>query len=106
MPRAAREQPRQLLADATGMPVELTASPEPVLLGSAMLAAVAAGLHADLQTAMPAMSSVAGREQAAGGDIARLHAARYQVFLNSQQLARASRDSLAPLLAAQAGQRH
>ncbi|MDR6585308.1 D-ribulose/ribitol kinase [Herbaspirillum sp. BH-1] len=97
---------RQLLADTTGLPVEITACPEPVLLGSAMLAAVAAGTYADLRCAMSAMSSVAGREQAAGGDIARLHAARYQVFLNSQQLARASRDSLAPLLAAQAGQRH
>ncbi|MBG7622570.1 FGGY-family carbohydrate kinase [Herbaspirillum sp. AP02] len=97
---------RQLLADTTGLPVEFTACPEPVLLGSAMLAAVAAGIYPDLRSAMPAMSSVAGREQAAGGDIARLHAARYQVFLNSQQLARVSRDSLAPLLAAQAGQRH
>ncbi|ONN66163.1 FGGY-family carbohydrate kinase [Herbaspirillum sp. VT-16-41] len=97
---------RQLLADTTGLPVEITACPEPVLLGSAMLAAVAAGTYADLRRAMSAMSSVAGREQAAGGDIARLHAARYQVFLNSQQLARASRESLAPLLAAQAGQRH
>ncbi len=97
---------RQLLADTTGLPVEITACPEPVLLGSAMLAAVAAGTYADLRCAMSAMSSVAGREQAAGGDIARLHAARYQIFLNSQQLARASRDSLAPLLAAQAGQRH
>lgn len=97
---------RQLLADTTGLPVEITACPEPVLLGSAMLAAVAAGTYADLRSAMSAMASVAGREQAAGGDIARLHAARYQVFLDSQQLARASRDSLAPLLAAQAGQRH
>lgn len=91
---------RQLLADATGMPVEITASPEPVLLGSAMLAAVAAGLHADLQSAMPAMSSVAGCSLPAQGDIAALHAARYQAFLKSQQLARALRDSLAPLLAA------
>lgn len=97
---------RQLLADTTGLPVEITACPEPVLLGSAMLAAVAAGTYADLRSAMSAMASVAGREQAAGGDIARLHAARYRVFLDSQQLARASRDSLAPLLAAQAGQRH
>jgi ribulose kinase len=58
---------RQLLADATGLPVEITACPEPVLLGSAMLAAVAAGTHADLQTAMASMSSVAGRNAPTGG---------------------------------------
>lgn len=97
---------RQLLADATGLPVEITACPEPVLLGSAMLAAVAAGVHADLQGAMAAMSSVAGRNAPAGAAIGRLHEARYQAFLKSQQLAREVRDSLAPLLAAQAAASH
>ncbi|MBN9357166.1 MAG: FGGY-family carbohydrate kinase [Herbaspirillum huttiense] len=92
---------RQLLADATGLPVEITACPEPVLLGSAMLAAVAAGTHADLQSAMAAMSSVAGRNAPTGEAIGRLHEARYQAFLKSQHLAREVRDSLAPLLAAQ-----
>ncbi len=92
---------RQLLADATGLPVEITACPEPVLLGSAMLAAVAAGTHADLQTAMASMSSVAGRNAPTGEAIGRLHEVRYQAFLKSQQLAREIRDSLAPLLAAQ-----
>ncbi|MCP1576332.1 D-ribulokinase [Herbaspirillum rubrisubalbicans] len=97
---------RQLLADATGLPVEMTACPEPVLLGSAMLAAVAAGSYPDLPSAMPAMSRLAGRNEPVGGDIARLHQARYQAFIKSQQLAREVRDSLAPLLAAQAAARH
>lgn len=97
---------RQLLADATGLPVEMTACPEPVLLGSAMLAAVAAGSYPDLPSAMPAMSRLAGRNEPVGGDIARLHQARYQAFIKSQQLAREVRDSLAPLLAAQAAGRH
>ena len=66
-----------------------------------MLAAVAAGTHADLQSAMAAMSSVAGRNAPTGEAIGRLHEARYQAFLKSQQLAREVRDSLAPLLAAQ-----
>lgn len=91
---------RQLLADATGVPVEVTACPEPVLLGSAMLAAVAAGVHPDLRRAMPAMSRVAGRNEPASGRIRALHAARYQAFVKSQQLARELRESLAPLLAA------
>ena len=50
--------------------------------------------------AMPAMSRVAGRNEPASGRIRALHAARYQAFVKSQQLARELRESLAPLLAA------
>jgi len=50
---------QQLLADTSGLPVVVTASPEPVLLGSAMLGASAAGEYASLIEAMSAMSSVA-----------------------------------------------
>ena len=49
---------RQVLADATGLAVAASSSPEPVLLGSAILAAVAAGRHADVGTAMSAMSEL------------------------------------------------
>jgi D-ribulokinase len=90
---------RQLLADATGIPVEVTECPEPVLLGSAMLAAVAAGAYPDLQAAMPAMSSVAGRSEPATGVIRALHDARYQAFLKTQTLARGIRTDIEPLLA-------
>lgn len=90
---------RQLLADATGIPVEVTACPEPVLLGSAMLAAVAAKTYPDLQTAMPAMSSVAGRCEPAGGRARILHEVRYQAFLKLQALAREVRHDMEPLLA-------
>lgn len=82
------------------MPVEVTQSPEPVLLGSAMLAAVASGLHGDLQAAMPAMSAVAGRAVPALGPIRALHEARYQAFLKLQALARELRRDLTPLIAA------
>lgn len=91
---------RQLLADATGIPVEVTACPEPVLLGSAMLAAVAAKTYPDLQAAMPAMSAVAGRCEPAMGNIRVLHEARYQAFLKIQTLARVVRGDMEPLLAA------
>ncbi|MDE1157279.1 MAG: FGGY-family carbohydrate kinase [Neorhizobium sp.] len=91
---------QQILADATGLPVEITTSPEPVLLGSAMLAAVASGLYGDLQAAMPAMSAVAGRATPADGPIRALHEARYQAFLKLQALARELRHELAPLIAA------
>ncbi|KAF1048471.1 MAG: Ribulokinase [Herbaspirillum frisingense] len=93
---------RQILADATGIPVEVTACSEPVLLGSAMLAAVASGSYAGLEQAMPAMSRVAGRSTPATGSVRALHEARYRAFLATQRLAREVRDAIAPLLAAQA----
>jgi D-ribulokinase len=89
---------RQILADATGIPVEVTACSEPVLLGSAMLAAVAASTYPDLQTAMPGMSTVAGRSEPASGPVRALHEARYQAFLKIQSLAREVRNDIEPLL--------
>ena len=44
------------MADATGIPVVLPDTAEPVLLGAAMLGAVAAGAHGSLSTAMTAMA--------------------------------------------------
>lgn len=49
---------RQILADSTGLAVAASTSPEPVLLGSAILAAVAAGEHPDTGAAMSAMSKL------------------------------------------------
>ncbi|WP_127754895.1 FGGY-family carbohydrate kinase [Devosia sp. 1566] len=78
---------RQLLADATGLPVDITECPEPVLLGSAMLGAVASNLYPDLQTAMPAMSRVAAR-CLPNPDLRALQDFRYQAFLTLQATAR------------------
>lgn len=78
---------RQLLADATNRVVEVTACPEPVLLGSAMLGAVAAGLYPDLVTAMPALSRVATRCEPNEGTRT-LHETRYASFLALQSTAR------------------
>jgi len=49
---------RQVLADTTGLTVAASASPEPVLLGSAMLGSVASGEHANVGAAMEAMSAL------------------------------------------------
>jgi D-ribulokinase len=84
---------RQLLADATGKRVLATRAEEPVLLGAAMLGAVAAGRFADVPSAMAAMSQI-GREYApAGGRIEARHAARYLAFSRLQTLAREIRDA-------------
>lgn len=87
---------RQLLADATGLPVEVTECPEPVLLGSAMLGAVAAGLFPDLLTAMPAMSRIATRCAPDPASRARQDA-RHAAFLTLQSTARQIRAAMAAL---------
>lgn len=67
-------------ADITGCRLVLPQEPEAVLLGSAVLGAVAAGRHASVLAAMQAMNA-AGRVVApARGAVARYHAAKYRVF--------------------------
>lgn len=78
----------QMLADSTGLPVALPEAPEPVLLGSAMLGAMASGMHADADTAMAAMSGKARLFSPAKGDLSHLHAARYRAFAVLQQAGR------------------
>ncbi|WP_425960849.1 FGGY-family carbohydrate kinase [Rhizobium nepotum] len=83
---------RQLLADATGLPVELSECEEPVLLGSAMLGAVAAGTYPDLISAMPAMSRIA-KCSAPDAAFQQMHQSRYEAFLALQNAARAIRSA-------------
>ena len=64
---------RQIIADACGKIVEAPQTPEPVLLGSAMVGAVAAGAQT-MASAMSAMSAIApGGAAPAGGAIAAFH---------------------------------
>ncbi len=71
---------RQLLADTTGLIVAAPKTGEPVLLGSAMLGAVAAGLQPDIQAAMAAMSSIGEIYRPGGGEVAAYHAQRFEGF--------------------------
>ena len=89
---------RQIIADATGIDVVVTQCDEPVLLGAAMLGAVAGGAHGDLQGAMRAMSHVGARYRAASGEIARLHDAKFDAFLTLQSSARSVRLAMAQAL--------
>lgn len=79
---------RQLLADSAGVAVAGTQAAEPVLLGSAMLGAVAAGRYTDLPTAMPAMSRLDVIHRPADGETAAWHRRRFAAF---EALQRASR---------------
>ncbi len=79
---------RQLLADATGVEIAAPAAEEPVLLGSAILGSVAAGVHEDISAAMAEMSSFAARYKPQGGAVRDLHDARFKIFEQLQQIAR------------------
>lgn len=86
---------RQIMADATGVPVAVPETPEPVLLGSAMLGAVAGGPYGTLQEAMAAMSRIAGVVHPAGGPTAAFHAAKRRVFDRLRTLDRDARTDMA-----------
>lgn len=68
-------------ADATGCRLVLPQEPEAVLLGSAILGAVAAGAQPSVLSAMSAMSRAKTVIEPSGGDVARYHERKYRVFL-------------------------
>jgi FGGY-family pentulose kinase len=68
-------------ADATGCRIVLPAEPEAVLLGSAILGAVAAGTYPGVEAAMEAMTRSGRVIEPAKGEVARFHDAKHRVFL-------------------------
>lgn len=78
---------RQLLADAAGCPIAATRCEEPVLLGSAILAAVAAGLRGSVADAMAHMTAV-DTEYLPAPALRPLHERRYQAYRLLQQTAK------------------
>jgi D-ribulokinase len=80
---------RQIIADVCGKTVEAPETSEPVLLGSAMVGAVAAGAQT-MVSAMSMMSTIApGAKTPAGGAIAAFHARRREA---SEIMRRAERE--------------
>jgi FGGY-family pentulose kinase len=67
-------------ADITGCRLVVPSEPEAVLLGSAVLGAVASGRHASILQAMNAMNRIDRVIVPGRGHIARYHAARYRIF--------------------------
>jgi len=86
---------RQIVADVCGRRVVSAETTEPVLLGAAMLGAVAAGRH-DLGGAMRAMSRLGQIVEPAGGEIAALHARKRLAFETLQCAERDIRAASAP----------
>lgn len=79
---------RQVFADATGLPVVATVAEEPVLLGSAMLGAVAGGLFGSLPVAMSEMSAQEVTFTPTKGPVEALHQRRFEAFKSLQSVAR------------------
>ena len=82
---------RQIMADTTGLTVALPATPEPVLLGAAMLAAVAGRAFASLRDAMQAMSRLGPVTQATATAMTRFHSAKRRVYALMRQFEKESR---------------
>jgi D-ribulokinase len=78
---------RQLLADTTGKVVATPISQEPVLLGSAILGAVASGRYSDITEAMASMSEM-GETYKPNAALAGWHEKRFKAFEMLQQTAR------------------
>ena len=68
-------------ADVTGCRIVLPREPDAVLLGAAMLGAVASGHMASVVEAMAAMSGTDRVLEPSGGAVARYHEAKHRVFL-------------------------
>lgn len=83
---------RQILADASGKPVIGTSAAEPVLLGAAILGAVAGGQFADIGEAMAKLASVDASYAPADGELQEIHARRFEGFKQLQTQARLLRD--------------
>jgi ribulose kinase len=83
-------------ADATGCRVVLPKEPEAVLLGSAMLGAVASGARASIEEAMRTMSASDRVVPPTGGETARYFDAKYAVFLRMHDDQLAYRTAMSP----------
>ncbi len=89
---------RQILADAAGITAIATQADEPVLLGSAILGAVAGGHFADVLAAMSAMSRACGSFSLATGKVRALHTAGFAGFEILHNAARAVQAATAAVL--------
>nr|WP_320142305.1 FGGY-family carbohydrate kinase [uncultured Cohaesibacter sp.] len=83
---------RRILSDATGMKVALPETAEPVLLGGAIIGAVAGGYHDDLRSGAEQMSKIREIISPASGEITRLHDKKFKAFAMLQDTDRKIRE--------------
>lgn len=85
---------RQIMADTTGLTVALPQTREPVLLGAAMLGAVAGGAYASIGETMASMSALGGKSEPTAPDMAAFHTRKRQVYKLLREVDRGSRAAM------------
>jgi D-ribulokinase len=85
---------QQIMADTTGLTVALPQTSEPVLLGSAMLGAVAAGAYASLGQTMASMSALGRLTEPAAPGMRKFHHKKREVHGLLRGLDRGSREAM------------
>jgi D-ribulokinase len=85
---------RQIMADTTGLTVALPESPEPVLLGAAMLGAVAGGAYPSIGDAMASMSTIGRLSEPTMPAIADFHRSKRGVHQLMRKLEREGRNAM------------
>jgi D-ribulokinase len=85
---------RQIMADTTGLTVAVSETQEPVLLGAAMLGAVAGGSYGSIGEAMASMSAIGRRSEPTAPGTADFHRTKRQVHGLMRKLDRESREAM------------
>jgi D-ribulokinase len=85
---------RQVMADTTGLTVAQPRTQEPVLLGAAMLGAVAGGAFPSIPDAMAAMSAIGRLSAPTAAGIGEFHRAKRRVHELMRTLERQARDAM------------
>ena len=76
---------RQIMADTTGLTIAVPETREPVLLGAAMLGAVAASAYPSVSEAMASMNRADRVIEADKGNARAFHAQKHRVFLRMHE---------------------
>jgi len=85
---------RQIMADTTGYTVALPQTQEPVLLGAAMLGAVASGAHNSINAAMAGMSALGRPSEPTKPELADFHRRKRGVHRMLGELDRGAREAM------------
>jgi D-ribulokinase len=85
---------RQIMADTTGLTVAVPETQEPVLLGAAMLGAVASGCCGSIGEAMASMSAIGCLSEPTAPGMADFHRTKRRVHGLMRKLDRESRDAM------------
>jgi len=85
---------RQIMADTTGLTIAVPETPEPVLLGAAMLGAVAGRSCGSIGEAMASMSAIGRLTESTAPGMADFHRTKRRVHGLMRKLDRESRDAM------------